>query len=147
MHVEKGSGSLGNLKDSFDAGRWLLAFFPPNEAVANLAKLEQQFEAHKAFKNRRMAALGWQFVPSAPDVVPEAPADPHEVLADGNRATESLQGILDDPLCKHAVPALSILSSAAKESHKKMNQEIGLGNYAEAEKLQVRLLWLEFSFV
>ena len=147
MHVKKDSGSLDNLKGSFDAGRRLLGFFPKNEATANLNMLEQQYEAHKAFKNRRMTALGWQFGPSAPDVVPEAPADPHEVLADGDRAIQSLQGILDDPLCRHAVPALSILSSAAEVCDRNIDQEIGLSHYAEAQRLQVRLLRLYFSFV
>lgn len=138
MHVNVDSGSLENLSSSFEAGRRLLAFFPPNEALAALASLEAQFADHKAFKNRRMAALGWQFGPSAPDATPVAPADPREVLADGNRATQSLQQILDDPLCQHAVPALRILSSAVKECDKRVNQEISLGHYAEAKKLQVR---------
>ena len=147
MHVNVDSGSLENVSSSFEAGRRLLAFFPPNQALAALASLEQQFEAHKVFKNRRMTALGWQFGPSAPDVVPEAPADPREVLADGHRATQSLQGILDDPLFRHTVPALSILSSAAKECDKSVDQEIRLSHYAEAERLRVRLLRLYFSFV
>jgi hypothetical protein len=147
MHVNVDSGSLENLSSSFEAGRRLLAFFPPNEALAALASLEAQFADHKAFKNRRMAALGWQFGPSAPAAVPEAPVDPREVLADGRGAADSLQQILDDPLCKHAVPALSILSSAAKECDKRVNQEKSLSHYPEAQRLQVRLLLLDFSFV
>jgi hypothetical protein len=147
MHVNMDSGSLENLNDSFKAGRRLLAFFPPNQALAALASLEQQFEAHKAFKNRRMTALGWQFGPSAAAAVPAALADPQEVLADGRGASKSLQGILEDPLCQHAVQAMNIVSAAAKECDRSTIHENSLGHYAEAKRLQVTFILLEFSFV
>ena len=147
MHVNVDSGSLENVSSSFEAGRRLLAFFPPNQALAALASLEQQFEAHKVFKNRRMTALGWQFGPSAAAAVPAALADPQEVLADGRGASESLQGILEDPLCQHAVQALNIVSAAAKECDRSTIQENSLGHYAEAKRLQVTFILLEFSFV
>ena len=144
MHVNMDSGSLENLSSSFEAGRRLLAFFPANEALAALASLEAQFADHKAFKNRRMAALGWQFGPSTDAAAPAAPADPQEVLANGRLATHNLQQILDDPLCKHAVAALSVISSAAKECDKRVNQEISLGHYDEAEILQVTFVLKAF---
>jgi hypothetical protein len=144
MHVQEDSGSLENLSSSFEAGSCLLGFFPPNEALAALASLKAQFLEHKAFKNKRMAALGWQFGPSAgnSDASCDPPADPQAVLADGRGAAHSLQEILDDiPLCS-AVFALMKLSPAAKECDKRVNQENLLGHYDEALRLQVRLLLL-----
>ena len=147
MHVNDDSGSLENVSSSFEAGRKLLAFFPPNQALAALASLEQQFDAHKAFKNRRMTALGWQFGPSAAAAVPAALADPQEVLADGRGASESLQAILGDALCQHAVQALNIVSAAAKECDRSTIQENSLGHYAEAKRLQVTFILLRFALV
>ncbi len=147
MHVNVDSGSLENLSSSFEAGRRLLAFFPANEALAALASLEAQFNDHKAFKNRRMAALGWRFGSSVDAAVPAAPTDPHKTLVDGRVAAQRLQEILDDPMCKHAVDALSILSSAAKECDKRIHQETSLSHYAEAKRLQVRPFLPGFYFV
>ena len=147
MHVNADSGSLENLSSSFEAGRRLLAFFPPNQALAALSVLEAQFDEHKAFKNRRMTALGWQFGPSAEAAVAAAPADPQAVLADGRGATESLQRILGDPLCQPAVTALNLLSSAANECDKSIGQENSLGHYAEAKRLQVTFILLRFALV
>ena len=147
MHVNADSGSLENLSSSFEAGRRLLAFFPANQALPALALLEAQLEAHKAFKNRRMAALGWRFGPSAEAAVAAAPADPQVVLADGRGAIQSLQRILGDPLCQPAVAALNLLSSAANECDKSIGQENSLGHYAEAKRLQVTFILPRFAFV
>jgi len=144
MHVNVDSGSLENLSSSFEAGRRLLAFFPPNQALAALASLEAQLNEHKAFKSRRMAALGWQFGPSAEAAAPAAPVDAQAVLADGRGAIESLKDILADALCQPAVAALGLLAAAAKECDKSINQENSLGHYAEAKRLQVTFILLHF---
>ncbi len=51
MHVKTDSGCLDNVSSSFEAGRLLLAFFPPNGALDALALLDAQFRDHKQFKN------------------------------------------------------------------------------------------------
>ena len=92
-----------------------------------------------------MSALGWQFGPSAEAAAPAAPVDAQAVLSHGRGATESLQAILADPLCQPDVAALSVLSAAANECDKNINQENSLCHYAEVKRLQVTFVLLSFA--
>lgn len=140
------SGSLDSVSSSLEAARQLLSFFPAppscsyaaNDPLALLASLEAQFDQHKAFKNSRMAALGWQFGPSAASrVISAPPLDPEAALATGRVATAAITAILDDPQGSIAAVALGILCSAVAACDKRVEDEKKRRQYHEAQTLQV----------
>lgn len=139
MYVQADSGSLDNVSAYFESGRRLLLFFPPNESLAALASLEAQFNHHKQFKNERMAALGWQFGPSAAaNAASQAsPPDPQTVIAEGESVAAALTGILKDRQSCNTVLALGAVSSAVRACNKRVDEESHLRHYGEAQKLQV----------
>jgi hypothetical protein len=138
IHPQADSVSLNIVSDSFEAGRVLLAFFPPNEALAALALLKSQFNRHKQFKNERMAALGWQFGPSSRNPHSEpALLDPRASLAEGQAATAVLTEILDDDQSRHSVTALGCLSSAVQGCNRLIAVRCNRREYVEAQKLKV----------
>ena len=149
-HLVVDSGSLDSVSSSLEAARQLLSFFPAphycsfsaSDPLALLASLEAQFDQHKAFKNSRMAALGWQFGPTAAArVISTPPVDPEAALATGRVATAVITAILDDPQGSMAAVALGILCSAVTACDKRVEDEKKRRHYHEAQTLQV----MEFS--
>ena len=149
------SGSLDSVSSSLEAARQLLSFFPAppscsyaaNDPLALLAALEAQFDQHKAFKNSRMAALGWQFGPTAAArVVSAPPLDPGAALATGRVATAAITAILDDPQGSIAAVALGILCSAVAACDKRVEDEKKRRQYHEAQTLQVMVFSASSGF-
>ena len=62
FRMERGEAQQqANLHESFTAARELLKFFYSAASSANLEldALEQKYDAHQEFKERRMLAFGW----------------------------------------------------------------------------------------
>jgi hypothetical protein len=137
MLVDVESGSLDNVTSSFEAGRRILSFFPANEAITALASLESQFNQHTAFKNGRIAALGWCGPSAAVYTVPASILDPQAALAVGQGATAVLKSILDDPQGSSTAAAFSILCSAVKSCDERVKEEQRCRRYHEAQMLKV----------
>lgn len=143
MHVNVDSGSLDNVSSSFEAGRRLLSFFPPNEALAALASLEAQFDGHKVFKNQRMAAFGWRFV--APSISADADATRHAATPDAQAAITGADAaiIAMQQVNQDTLTALALLASAVKFQSRKTEEEKQLGHYPEAAVLHKSCLALQ----